>query len=148
MNNQSSPNPLPTQTSRDDVSNHSTPNYQNLSHSPPLNDILDNRFDSTDSDFEMLSNPIYYSNSSDNSSPQIYLRIADSPNTSHTYPNNPQTVPTYTRAPHSPNKLRSLPIQNYNSSTPNVSFPPEFIIHTLFDLLTTSIVFSLNFYTV
>ena len=69
---QSFPDHFQTQTSTEDVSHDSTPKYQNLSHSPSLNDILDNTFDSTFSDFEMLPNPIYFSNSSDNSFPQIY----------------------------------------------------------------------------
>ena len=99
-----------------------------LSHSSSLQDKLDNTVDSTDSDFEMLPNPIYYSNSS-NSLPQIFPRIGDSPNTSLTSPNDLKTVPNYTRAPHSPYNLRSLPPnplpppRNCNSSRPNISFP-------------------------
>ena len=48
-----------TQSSTKDIAYDSTPKYQNFSHSPSLNDNLDNTFDSTDSDFEMLPNPIF-----------------------------------------------------------------------------------------
>ena len=115
LTTQSISDPFPTQTFTKDqiVSNVSAPKYQNLSYCSPLHDNLHNTFDSTDSDFEMLPNPIYYSNSSNNSFPQIFPRIADSPNTSLTSPNDPQTVPNYTRAPHSPFNLRSLPNRNH-----------------------------------
>ena len=84
---------------------------------------FDNTIDSTDSDFETLPNPIY-SNSSENSFPTIYPRIADSPNTSLTLTNDSQFVYTYTRAPHSPYTLPSPPLRTYNFPRPNISFPP------------------------
>ena len=109
---QSIPNFSPTQTSTIDktVSNDSTPTpkYQNFSYTSSLQDNLDNTLDSTDSDFEMLPNPIYYSNSSKNSFPVTFPRFADSPNISVTPSHDPQTVANYTRAPHSPYNLRSL----------------------------------------
>ena len=55
---QSSSDLFQTQTSTKDVPHNSTPKCQNLSHPPSLNDNLDNTFDSPDSDFEMLPNPI------------------------------------------------------------------------------------------
>ena len=81
FNNQSFSDHFQTQTSTNDISYDSTPKYQNLSHSPSLNDNFDNTIDSTDSDFETLPNPIYYSNSSENSFPTINPCIADSPTT-------------------------------------------------------------------
>ena len=105
------------------VSNDSTPKYQNFSYSSSLNDSLDKTFVSTDSNFEMLPNPFFYSNSSNNSFPQILPRIAESPNTSLTSPNDSQPIPNYIRAPHSPYTLRSLSARNYNSLRPNISFP-------------------------
>ena len=114
LTDQSSSDPFRTQSFTKDISYDSTPKYQNLSHSPSLNDNLDNTFDFTDSDFEMFPNPIYYSNPSKNSFPRLYPRIADSPNTSFPFPNDSEFVSTYTRA--SPYTLRSL--------TP----PPELII--------------------
>ena len=141
---QSFPVHFQTQTSTKDVSHDSTPKsfkYQNLSHSPSLNDNLDNTFDSTFSDFEMLSNPIYFSNSSDNSFPQIHPRIADSPFTSLTFSNYSQTVLFYTRARHSPYTSRSIiiPLDLTLASLLNIIFTP------LLDLL---IVPSLVFYSV
>ena len=130
LNTQSIPDPSPTQTFTKDktVSNDSTPKYQNLSCSSSLHDRLDNALNSTNSDFEMLPNPNYYSNSSNNSFPQTFPRIADSHNTSLNSPNDPQTVLNYTRAPHSPYNLSSLPQipppHYYKSSRPNISFPP------------------------
>ena len=122
----------------------SIPNYQNLSHYSSLQDHLDhipfsttkplqssssqdnldNTIDSHDSDFEMLPNPIYYSNSSPNSFPQFFSRVADSPDTSSSSLLESPNEPTYQRAPHSPYNLRSLPPRHYNSSKPNISFPP------------------------
>ena len=87
LTNQSSSDLFHTQTSTKDISYDSSPKHQNLSHSLSLNEFLDNTFDSTDSDFDMLPNPIYYSHSSENSFPQIYPRVADSPNTSLTFSN-------------------------------------------------------------
>ena len=86
-----------------------TSKYQNLTYSSFLQDNLHNTIDSTDSDFEMLPNRIYYSNSSNSFLLQTFPRIADSPNISLTPPHDSQTVLNYTRAPHSPNNLRSLP---------------------------------------
>ena len=64
----------------------------------------------------MLHNPIYYSNSSNDSFPQFFPRIADSSNLSSSSPSlDPLDIPnspnetTYTRAPHSTYNLRSLP---------------------------------------
>ena len=109
---QSIPDFSPTQTSTIDktVSNDFTPppKYQNFSCSSSLQDNLDNTFNSFVSDFEMLPNPIYYSNSISNSFPQTFRRFAESPNISLTPPHDPQIVPNYTRAPHSPYNLRSL----------------------------------------
>ena len=122
----------------------SIPNYQNLSHYSSLQDHLDhipssttkplqstsspdnldNTIDSHDSDFEMLPNPLYYSNSSLNSFPQFFPRVADSPDTSSSPLPEPPNEPTYQRAPHSPYNLRSLPPRHYNSSRPTISFPP------------------------
>ena len=122
----------------------SIPNYQNLSHYSSLQDHLDhipsyttkplqssssqdnfdNTIDSHDSDFEMLPNPICYSNSSPNSFPQFFPRVADSPDTSSSSLLESLNEPTYQRAPHSPYNLRSLPPRRYNSSKPNISFPP------------------------
>ena len=122
----------------------SIPNYQNLSHYSSLQDHLDhipssttkplqssssqdnldNTIDSHDSDFEMLPNPIYYSNSSTNSFPQFFPRVADSPDTSSSSLLESPNESTYQRAPHSPYNLRSLPPRHYNSSKPNISFPP------------------------
>ena len=76
---QSFPVHFQTQTSTKDVSHDSTPKHQNLSHSPSLNDNLDNTIDSTFSDFEMLPNPIYFSNSSDNSFPKYILVLLTPP---------------------------------------------------------------------
>ena len=94
LDTQSISDPSPTQTFTKDktVSNYSTIKYQNLSFSSSSHNNLDNTLDSTDSDFEMLSNPTCYSNSSNNSFPQIFPRIADSPNASLTSPNDTQTV--------------------------------------------------------
>ena len=125
--------PLPTQTptkdeivSLDYTSASNTPihKYQNLSYSSSLHYSLDNTIDSTDSDFEMLPNPIYYSNSSNISFPQTFPRIADSPITSLFSPNDSQSVTKYARAPHSPYNLRSIPTRNYNYCRPNIIFPP------------------------
>ena len=104
FNNKLFSDPFQTQTSTKDVSHDSTPKCQNLTHSPSSNDNLDNTFDSTDSDFEMLPNPIYYSNSSDNSFPQIYL---------HQRSSFPLHL-TFTASP-------TVPI--FNSFRPNISFP-------------------------
>ena len=55
-------------------------NIRNLPSSVPLNDNLDNTFDSTDSDFETPRNPIYHSTSSSTPTfPQFYPRLGDSP---------------------------------------------------------------------
>ena len=72
----------------------------------------------------MLPNPIYYSNSSPNSFPQFFPRVADSPDTSPSSLLESLNEPIYQRAPHSPYNLRSLPPRHYNSSKPNISFPP------------------------
>ena len=48
----------------------------------------------------MLENHIYHSTSSNTSFPQLYARVANSPNTPLAFPNGPQTLPTHTRAPH------------------------------------------------
>ena len=129
---QSNANSPPTQTSTKDtnISNASTPTpkYQNLSYSSSLQDNLDKTLDSTDSAFEMLPNPIYHSNSSNNSFNQTFPRVADSPNVSLTPPHDPQTVPNYTRIPHSPYNLRSLPPRNYKSSIPNILHNLIFIL--------------------
>ena len=81
LDTQSIADPSPTQTFTKDktVSNDSTIKYQNLSFPSSSHDDLDDTLDSTDSDFEVLPNPIYYSNSSNNSFPQIFPCIADSP---------------------------------------------------------------------
>ena len=72
----------------------------------------------------MLPNPIYYSNSSNDSFPKFFPRVADPPDIS-SYPSlNPQNESTYKRVPHSPYNLRSLPPRHYNSSKPNIDFPP------------------------
>ena len=102
----------------------STPKYHNPSHSSSCQDNLDNTIDSHDSDFEMLPNPIYYSNSSTNSFPQFFPGVADSPDISSSPSLESQNESTYQRAPHSPYILRSLPFRHYNSSKPNISFPP------------------------
>ena len=57
VNNQSVPDTFQTQTSTKDVSQDSTPKYQNFSHSPSLNDHLDKTLASTDSDFEISKKP-------------------------------------------------------------------------------------------
>ena len=101
----------------------STPVCRNPSHSSSQ-DNLDNTINSLDSDFEMLPNPIYYSNSSNDSFPQFFPRVADSPDTSSSPSLYSQTNSTYKRAPHSPYNLRSLPPRHYNSSKPNIDFPP------------------------
>ena len=79
LTDQSFSNPFHTQTSTKDISYDSTPKYQNLSHSPSLNENLDHTFDSTDSVFEMLTNTIYYSNSSENSSFPKYILVLLTP---------------------------------------------------------------------
>ena len=53
----------------------STPTYHNSLHSSSFQDTLDSTIDSHDSDSEMLPNPIYYSNSSNDSFPQFVLLI-------------------------------------------------------------------------
>ena len=62
LDTQSIPDSPPSQTSTTDkkLSNNSTPTpkYQNLSYSSSIQVTLDNTFDSTDSDFDMLQNPI------------------------------------------------------------------------------------------
>ena len=80
----------------------------------------------------MLPNPIYYSNSSDNSFPQIYPRIADSPKISLTFSNDSQTVSTYTRGPHSPYTLRSL-----QAPLPQFIIPLDLTLASLVDLIFT-----------
>ena len=100
----------------------STPIYHNPSHSSSQ-DNLDNTIDSHDSDFEMLPNPIYYSNSSNDSFPQFFPRVADSPDISSSPSPNSQNESTYKRAPLSPYNLRSLPPRHYNSSKPNIDLP-------------------------
>ena len=49
----------------------------------------------------MLPNPIYYSNSSTNSFPQFFPRVADSPDTSSSSLLESPSESTYQRAPHS-----------------------------------------------
>ena len=100
-----------------------SPIYHNTSHSS-FQDNLDNTIDSHYSDFEMLPNPIYYSNSSNDSFPQFFPRVADSPDNSSSPSLNSQNESTYKRAHHSPYNLRSLPLRHYNSSKPNIDFPP------------------------
>ena len=99
-----------------------TPVHRNPSHSSSQEN-LDNTIDSHDSDFEMLPNPIYYSNSSNDSFPQFFPRIADSPDISSSPSFTLQNDSTYKRAPHSPYNLRSLPPRHYNSSKPNFDPP-------------------------
>ena len=72
----------------------------------------------------MLPNPIYSSISSNKSFPQIFPLIADSPDFS-SFPSidTPNESP-YKRASHSPYNLRPVPLRHYNSSKPNISFPP------------------------
>ena len=143
-NSDSSQTPPPSKSTNFNSSPPSIPNYQNLSHysslqdhfdhipssnTTPLqstssSDNLDNTIDSHDSDFEMLPNPLYYSNSSPNSFPQFFPRVADSADTSSSSFPEPPNEPTYRRAPHSPYNLRSLPPRHYNSSKPTISFPP------------------------
>ena len=91
-------------------------NQNSLHSSPSFHNTLDTTIDSQDSDSEMLPNPIYYSNSSNDSFPQFFPRIADSSNLSSPSPSldpldipNPPNKATDTRAPHSPYNLRSLP---------------------------------------
>ena len=84
-------------------------NYQNLSPSTSLDDNLNDTFDSVHSDFEMLQNPIYYSNSSNNSFAELYSRVTDSPNIPLSSSPDSETLPTDTRARHSQNNLRSFP---------------------------------------
>ena len=57
----------------------------------------------------MLPNPIYYSNSSTNSFPQFFPRVADSPDISSSPSLESPSESTYQRAPHSPYNLRSPP---------------------------------------
>ena len=96
------------------------PTYQNLPSSTPLNDISDDIFNYTDSDFEMLQNSIYHSNSF----PQFYPRVADSPILSFETSPNCQTLPTHIGAPHSPYSLCSLPPKDYHNSKPTIASPP------------------------
>ena len=136
LDTQSIPDSSPTRTSTKDktVSNDSTPipKYQNFSYASSLQDNLDITFDSTDSDFEMLPNSIFYSNSSNNFFPQTFPRIADySHNISLTPPHDPQTVPNYTRAPHSPYNLRSL----QPSPPPETINPPHLTSASLHNLI-------------
>ena len=84
------------------------PVHRNPLHSSSK-DNLDNTIDPHDSDFEMLPNPIYYSTSSNDSFPQFFPRIADSPDISSSPSLILQNDSTYKRAPHSPYNLRSLP---------------------------------------
>ena len=65
--------------------------YQNLPSSTPLIDNLDDTFNSTDSDFEMLQNSIYHSTSL----LQFYARVVDSPNLSFETSQDSQTFPTH-----------------------------------------------------
>ena len=109
-----------------------TPVHHNPSHSSSQNN-LDNTIDSHDSDFEVLPNPIYYSNSSNDSFPQFSPRIADSPDISSSPSLTLQNDSTYKRAPHSPYNLRSLPPRHYNSSKPNIDFPPPLIKYKFFN---------------
>ena len=62
---QSSSDLFQTKNSTQIVSLDSFPKHQIISHSSSSSDNLDNTFGSTDSDFEMVPNPIYYSKSSD-----------------------------------------------------------------------------------
>ena len=101
-----------------------TPVHRNPLHSSSQHN-LDNTIDPHDSDFEMLPNPIYYSTSSNDSFPQFFPRIADSPDISSSPSLILQNDSTYKRAPHSPYNLRSLPPRHYNSSKPNIDFPPN-----------------------
>ena len=57
----------------------------------------------------MLPNPIYYSNSSTNSFPQFFPRVADSPDISSSPSLESPSESTFQRAPHSPCNLRSPP---------------------------------------
>ena len=112
---------IPTSTPTNHNSLHSSPSFQNT---------LDTTIDSQDTDSEMLPNPIYYSNFSNDSFPQFFPRVADSSNLSSSPSLDPQDIPnsqneaTYTRAPHSPYNLRPLPPRQYNPTKPNISFPP------------------------
>ena len=78
-------------------------------------------FDSKDSDFEMLQNPLCYSDSS--SFPQLCPRVTDSPNLSFESTSDSKTLRTHIRAPNSPYKLRSLPLKDYKNPKPSMSFP-------------------------
>ena len=111
----------------------SIPKYQNLSHYSSLQDKLDhipsstttplqstsspdnldNTIDSHDSDFEMLPNPLYYSNSSPNSFPQFFPRVADSPDTSSS----------------------SLPQPPTNPLTDEPPIPHTIYVHSLLDII-------------
>ena len=75
-----------------------TPIYHNLSLSFSQ-DNLDTTTNSQDSYFEMLPNPIYHSNSSNECFPQFFPRVADSPDTSSSSPFNIPDKSTYKRAP-------------------------------------------------
>ena len=134
-NSNSSQTPPSSKDKQFNSSPSSIPNYQNLSQysslqdhlnhilsstnkplqSSSFQDNLDNTIDSHDSDFEMLPNPIYYSNSSTNSFPQFFTRVADSSDISSSPPLESPSESTYQRAPHSPYNLRSLPLRHYHS---------------------------------
>ena len=77
---------------------YSGPHHQNLPSSTSQNDTLDNTFNSTDSDFEMLQNPLYHSNSF----PRFYPLVAASPNFLSESSPNSQTLLVHNRVPHSP----------------------------------------------
>ena len=71
---------------------------QNPTSTTFLNHNLDETFNSTDTEFEKLQNPIYHSKFF----LQFYPRVADSPKLSFESSSNSQTLPTQIRAPHSP----------------------------------------------
>ena len=111
---------ITTNTSQLKPNSQSPITYQSLPSSTSLNDYLDDTFNSTDSDFEMLQNPVYHSNSLS----QFYSRVAYFPNFSFEPSPISQALPTQIRAPHSPYKLPALPSKDYNTSKLNINFPP------------------------
>ena len=55
-------------------------------------------------------------------------RVADSPTFQLDFPTfkypPPAPTPIHIRAPRSPYNLRTLPLENYSDSQPNITFPP------------------------